>query len=52
MLKVQEYLRSGKTLDELKAEFAIGFRINEKLNVACLNYSMIESPMGEEIVQE
>ena len=52
MLKVQEYLRSGKTLDDLKAEFAIGSRINEKLNVACLNYSMIESPMGEEIVQE
>lgn len=52
MLKTQEYLRSGKTLEDLKAEYAIGFRINEALNVACLNYSMIESPMGHEIVQE
>ena len=52
MLKVQEYLRSGKTLEDLKSEFYIGYRVNEKLNVACLNYSMIESPMGEEIVQE
>ena len=52
MLKVQHYLRSGKTLDDLKAELAIGYRVNEALNVVCLNYSMIESPMSEEIVQE
>jgi len=52
MLKVQEYLRSGKSLDDLKADFAISSRVNERLNVVSLNYSMIESPMSERIVQE
>ena len=52
MLKVQEYLRSGNTLENLKRDFAIGGRVDEKLNVVSLNYSMIESPMSNPIVQE
>jgi len=52
MLRTQEYLRSGKTLEDLKSELAIRYRVDEKLNVVCLNYSMIESPMSNEIVQE
>ena len=52
MLHVQEYLRSGKTLDELKATYAIGFRVNEELGVVCLNYSQFDSPMSEPIVRE
>ena len=51
-MKVQDYLRSGKTLEELKAQYAINYRINEFLGVVNLNYSMIESPMHEPIVQE
>lgn len=49
---VQDYLRSGKSLDDLKADYAINYRVDEFLNVVNLNYSMIESPLGEPIVQE
>jgi len=52
MLKVQEYLRGGKSLEDLKAEFGIGFRVNSDLNVVCLNYSQFESPISHPLVQE
>lgn len=52
MLKTQEFLRNGGTLEQLKERFAIGYRINEALRVVSLNYNQIESPMSEEIVQE
>ena len=52
MLKTQEFLRNGGTLEQLKERFAIGYRVNEALGVVSLNYNQIESPMSEEIVQE
>ncbi len=53
MLKIQEYLRSGKTLAELKEEFGIKHnRHGEHPNLVGLKYSQIDSPMGEQIVQE
>jgi len=50
MLKVQEYLRSGKTLQDLENDYGITNRITN--NKVALKYSQIASPMGEEICQE
>lgn len=53
MLEVQEYLRSGKTLLDLKAEYAISAKEHSKMpGIFSLKYSQIDSPMGESIVQE
>ena len=52
MLNVQAFLRSGGTLESLKEKYAINYRINEDLNVVCLNYNQINSDMNEEIVKE
>jgi T4 RnlA family RNA ligase len=49
-LHVQEYLRSGKTLDMLKAE--LGIEYSEKDNLIVLNYSQIDSPKIHPIVWE
>lgn len=49
-MKVQEYLRSGKTLLDLENEFGITNRI--KNGKVSLNYDMISSPMKERICQE
>lgn len=50
MLKVQEYLRSGKTLADLEKELAITNRItNGKIS---LSYDQCFSPMDNQIVQE
>lgn len=52
MLKVQEFLLSGGTLEQLEEAFALKVRHNEALDVVCLNYDQINSPLGESIVQE
>jgi hypothetical protein len=52
MLLTQEFLRNGGTLQDLKDRYGIAARIDETEGLVCLNYSMIESPMGEPIVQE
>lgn len=38
MLKVQEYLMSGKTLDDLKAELGINVAAHPTLPLVVLNY--------------
>lgn len=50
MLETQKYLKSGKTLINLKEDFAIDHSIDN--NVVALNYNMISSPMKEEICKE
>ena len=53
MLKVQEYLRNGGTLDSLKEKYAIvSVRHKTYSNLVLLKYDQLESPFGEEIVQE
>jgi len=50
MLRVQEYLRSGKTLSDLEAELHIEHRLVDGL--AILNYNQIESPPYDPVVME
>ena len=50
-LEVQKYLRSGKTLINLKQEFKIDFTVNTEQNSAVLNYSPL-TPMGTVIGKE
>ncbi len=50
MLKVQEYLKSGKTLEDLSNEYHI--LIKEKNNKVSLKYDQIFSVMSEPICQE
>lgn len=50
-LEVQKYLRSGKTLINLKQEYKIDFTVNTKQNSVVLNYSPL-TPMGTEIGKE
>lgn len=52
MLKVQEFLLSGGTLAQLEEQYSIKIREHSFLGVVCLNYDQINSPLGEEIVQE
>lgn len=53
MLKTQEYLRSGKTLDDLANEFAIKATHHASLPLVILNYDQIESrPKTHQIVRE
>ncbi|MFW5871510.1 MAG: T4 RnlA family RNA ligase [bacterium] len=49
-LEVQKYLRSGKTLDNLKEE--LGIKSSEWRDLVILNYSQIESPKTDPIVCE
>ncbi|MFZ4768649.1 MAG: RNA ligase [Ferruginibacter sp.] len=50
MLETQKYLKSGKSLEDLKNEFAIDYRIsNGKVS---LKYNQISSLMSEKICQE
>lgn len=52
-LAIQKYLRSGKTLEDLTNDYGVKNRRHSKYpNLVCLKYDMINSPMGEEIVQE
>lgn len=52
MLKVQEYLLSGKTLDNLHEELGIEIRLHESLPLVILNYNQIDSPKTNSIVKE
>lgn len=53
MLKVQEYLRSGKSLESLTETLGIKNRRHQKYNnLVLLKYDMIRSPMTNPIVQE
>lgn len=51
-MKVQDYLRSGKTLADLETEYAIKSRVCDELGVVSLNYNQILSLMSERICQE
>jgi len=52
-MKVQEYLRGGKSLEDLQNDYAIKHNFHSKYpELVCLKYSQIDSPMGEKIVQE
>lgn len=52
MLKVQEYLKSGKTFEDLTAELGIVVKKHDSLPLAILNYDQIESPKTHPIVRE
>ena len=52
MLDVQKYLIPYRTLEDLATNFSIKVKIDNNLNVACLNYDQINSPMGNPIVEE
>lgn len=52
MLKTQEYLRSGKSLEDLNKELAIEITRHPSLPLAILNYNQIESPKTHPIVRE
>jgi tRNA splicing ligase len=52
MLKVQEYLRSGKTFVDLATELGIKTSFHEKLPLVIVNYDQIESPKTHPIVRE
>lgn len=51
-MKTIDYLRSGKTLDDLNAELHIEVNRHPSLPLAILNYNQIESPKTHEIVRE
>lgn len=52
MLATQSFLINGGTLSDLKAQYAIKGRINKELNCVSLNYDMLNSPSGSQIVEE
>lgn len=52
MLEVQKYLRSGKTLEDLKSEFCIESKKHPIHPIAILDYSQIDSPKTHPIVIE
>ena len=49
---VQDYLRNGKTLEDLTNEYQIGISVCEELGVVSLNYSQIASDLSNPICQE
>lgn len=51
-MKTLEYLRSGKTLDDLANELHIEINRHDTLPLAILNYSQIDSPKSDPIVRE
>jgi hypothetical protein len=52
MLRVQEYLKSGKTLADLTTELGINVAAHPTLPLVVLNYDQIESPKTHPIVRE
>ena len=50
-LAIQTYLRSGKTLTDLKQEYHIESVVNDELNVAVFNYTPL-TPLDTEIGKE
>lgn len=52
-LKVQEFLRSGKSIQNLKDLYKINSKRHSKYNnLVLLKYTNTESPFSEEIVRE
>jgi hypothetical protein len=51
-MKTQEYLRSGKTLEDLTQEYGIIVNKHDTLPLVILNYDQIESKKTEQIVRE
>lgn len=52
-LLITEYFLSGKTPQDLEAEYGVGHRWHPRYpNLLLVKYSQIDSPMGEKIVQE
>jgi hypothetical protein len=51
-MNTQEYLRSGKTLEDLTSELGISVTKHETLPLVILNYDQIESPKTHPIVRE
>lgn len=52
MLQVQQYLRSGKSHDDLAQELGIKITRHESMPLVVLNYDQIESPKTHPIVRE
>ena len=52
MLNTIQYLRSGKTFDDLNKELAIEVTRHDTLPLVILNYNQIESPKTHSIVRE
>ena len=52
MLEVQKYLRSGKTFDDLSADFGVKSSFHPEDPLVILNYDQIESPKTNTIVRE
>lgn len=52
MIAVQEYLRGGKTLDNLQDEFSINVYHHPELPLVGLKYSQIDSPKTHPIVRD
>lgn len=52
MLRIQEYLTSGKTFDDLESELGISASFHPTLPLVILNYSQIESPKTHPVVRE
>lgn len=52
-LLISEFLSQGGTLEELEIKYGIKHRVHPQFpNLVLLKYNQIDSPMGEEIVQE
>lgn len=51
-MKTLDYLRSGKTLDDLANELHIEINRHDTLPLAILNYSQLDSPKDNEITRE
>lgn len=52
MLKLQEALQSGKTIQELETELGISSHVHPELPLIGLTYDMLESPKTHPIVRE
>jgi hypothetical protein len=52
VLEVQRLLRSGKTLADLTAEYGVRVTTHESEPLVILNYSQIDSPKRDPVVQE
>lgn len=51
-LEIQKYLRSGKSLDDLKLDYSINASLSSDKKLVILNYDLIDSPKETEITKE
>src|SRR3990170_4184315 len=51
-LQIQKYLRSGKSLDDLKLDYSINASWSSDKKLVILNYDLIDSPKETEITKE